>query len=217
MGCSSRGSAASPSACRRQPCCWPTATGGCPSPRRRASSSTWCGRGCARPWSSASTPPAPALPDTPPVVEPLSQDQRFSGPTRGQWPFNLYYQSFLLFQQWVQIATTGVRGVMEVHKAVSTVVPGRKIHAVDYCLGGTMLAIAAEALARDGDDRLRSIVPPPVSSGHAQQNGPGGVQSTGSPRPPRPFERPCGGLPMGVPGAGLPLLADAPGTYVLQE
>ena len=44
-------------------------------------------------------------------IEPLPQDQRFSSPAWGQWPFNLYYQSFLLLQQWVQNATTGVRGV----------------------------------------------------------------------------------------------------------
>ena len=263
---------------------------------------------------------ASVLPDTPPVIEPLPQDQRFSSPAWGQWPFNLYYQSFLLLQQWVQNATTGVRGVsphdeqvvtflgrqdldkfaptnfiatnpevlgshvrprrgqpgpgainfvedwwratfglkpagaeafavgkavaitpgkviyrnrlieliqyapttqdvqaepvlivpawimkyyildlspqnslvkylvdrghtvfmiswknpgpedrdlgmdenrtlgvMEALKAVTTVVPGRKIHAVGYCLGGTMLAISAATMARDGDDRLRSV------------------------------------------------------------
>ncbi len=54
---------------------------------------------------------AAALPDTPPVVESLPQDRRFAGPAWAQWPFNLYYQSFLLFQQWVQNTTTGVRGV----------------------------------------------------------------------------------------------------------
>ena len=263
---------------------------------------------------------AAVLPDTPPIIEPLPQDQRFSGPAWGRWPFNLYYQSFLLLQQWVHNATTGVRGVsphaeqvmtflgrqdldkfaptnfiatnpevlvatcaqgganlargavnfvedcwqavlgqkpagaeafavgktvaitpgkviyrnrlieliqyapttqdvqaepvlivpawimkyyildlsprnslvkylvdrghtafiiswknpgpedrdlgmddyrtlgvMEALKAVTTVVPGRKVHAMGYCIGGTIVAITAAAMARDGDDRLRSM------------------------------------------------------------
>lgn len=41
--------------------------------------------------------------------------------------------------------------------AVSTIVPNRRIHGAGYCLGGTLLAIAAAAMARDHDDRLQSI------------------------------------------------------------
>ena len=49
------------------------------------------------------------------------------------------------------------RGIMDALDAVSAVVPERKVHACGYCLGGTILTIAAATMARDHDDRIGSI------------------------------------------------------------
>lgn len=49
------------------------------------------------------------------------------------------------------------QGVMAALDAISRLIPGRGIHACGYCLGGTILAIAAATMARDGDRRLASL------------------------------------------------------------
>lgn len=48
-------------------------------------------------------------------------------------------------------------GVMEAMDRVWEVCGERKIHGAGYCLGGTIFAMAASAMARDGDDRLKSL------------------------------------------------------------
>ncbi len=49
------------------------------------------------------------------------------------------------------------QGVMAALDAITQIVPRHKVHVLGYCLGGTLLAIAAAAMARARDDRLASI------------------------------------------------------------
>ena len=48
-------------------------------------------------------------------------------------------------------------GLMDAIDAVSAIVPGAPLHAAGYCIGGTLLAIGAAAMARDGDERLKTL------------------------------------------------------------
>ena len=49
------------------------------------------------------------------------------------------------------------QGVMDAMNAVSAIMPKRKVHVCGYCLGGTILTIAAATMARDNDDRIASL------------------------------------------------------------
>ena len=48
-------------------------------------------------------------------------------------------------------------GIERALDAINTIVPGRRVDAVGYCLGGPLTAIEAAKLSRDGDDRLHTL------------------------------------------------------------
>jgi len=48
-------------------------------------------------------------------------------------------------------------GPMSALDVVNKIVPDQRVHAVGYCLGGTLLSIAAAAMARDHDDRIATL------------------------------------------------------------
>lgn len=48
----------------------------------------------------------------------------------------------------------GIRATVD---AVANIVPDRKIHAVGYCIGGTLLSIGAAVLAAEGNQRIASM------------------------------------------------------------
>ena len=48
-------------------------------------------------------------------------------------------------------------GIMAALDVIGAIQPKRRVHSVGYCLGGTLLAIATAAMARNGDRRLKTM------------------------------------------------------------
>ena len=48
-------------------------------------------------------------------------------------------------------------GILAAIEAIGNILPDQPVHGVGYCLGGTLLSIAAAAMSRDGDRRLKTI------------------------------------------------------------
>ena len=48
-------------------------------------------------------------------------------------------------------------GVMDAVEATTQITQSEDLHAIGYCLGGTLLSIAASAMARNGDMRLKTL------------------------------------------------------------
>ena len=48
-------------------------------------------------------------------------------------------------------------GVMDALKVINTILPDQPIHATGYCIGGTLLMLAAALMAESGDERLKTI------------------------------------------------------------
>ncbi len=64
-------------------------------------------------------------------------------------------------------------GIMAALDAIEAIVPKRRVHAVGFCLAGTLLSFAAAALAQGGDERLATTT---LLAAQTDFSEPGGLQ-----------------------------------------
>jgi len=94
----------------------------------------------------------------PACIEPLPQDTRFTHADWQRWPFNLYYQAFLFYQQWWYNATTEVHGVSPHHEQVVTFVMRQGLDMIAPSnFVGTNPEVLAETLRTGGVNLMQGF------------------------------------------------------------
>jgi polyhydroxyalkanoate synthase len=78
-------------------------------------------------------------------------------PPRGHTVFMISWRNPTPDMRDIAFDTYRTRGVMSALSTINSIVPDAKVHLAGYCLGGTLAAIAAATMAREGDERLASL------------------------------------------------------------